>query len=47
LRNSTGIKGTPISGSGDEGQLAHKIIYAYQKTLQSIRKIRKNDRQNK
>jgi len=40
-------KGTPNSGSGEDGQLAHKKIYAYQKALQSIRKIYKNDGQNK
>ena len=40
-------KGTPNSGSGEDGQLAHKKRYALQKTLQSIRKIHKNNGQNK
>jgi len=47
MRNSTRRKGTPNSGSGEDGQLAHKKRYAHQKALQSIRKIRKNDGQNK
>jgi len=47
MRNSTRRKGTPNSGSGEDGQLAYKKRYAHQKALQSIRKIRKNDGQNK
>ena len=47
MRNSTRRKGTPNSGSGEDGQLAHKKRYAHQKALKSIRKIRKNDGQNK
>ena len=30
IRNSTRRKGTPNSGSGKDGQLAHKKRYAYQ-----------------
>jgi len=47
MRNSTRRKGTPNSGSGEDGQLAYIKRYAYQKPLKSIRKIYKNDGQNK
>jgi len=40
-------KGTRNNGSGEDGQLAHKRRYAYQKVLQSIRKIYRTDGQNK
>jgi len=41
MRNSTRRKGTLNSGSAEDGQLAHKKRYAYQKALESIRKIYK------
>jgi len=47
IQNLRSRKGTPNSVSGDDGQPAHKKRYAHQKALQSIRKIRKNDEQNK
>jgi len=47
MRNSTRRKGTPNSGSGEDGQLAHIKRYAHQNPLKSIRKIYKNDGQNK
>jgi len=47
MRNSIRRKGTPNSGSGEDGQLAHKKRYAYQKPIKSIRMIHKNVGQNK
>jgi len=36
-----------IAAVAKTDKLAHKKRYAYQKTLQSIRRIHENDRQNK
>jgi len=37
----------PNSSSSEDRQLAHKKRHAYQKILQSIRRIHENDGQNK
>jgi len=47
MRNSTRRTGAPNTGSGEEGQMVHKKRCAHPKALKSIRKIRKNDGQNK
>jgi len=46
MRKSKRRKGKSNSGSGEEGKMAHKKI-RLSKNLQSIRKIYKNDGQNK
>jgi len=43
----TSVGTDPSDSSGEDGQLAHKKKYAHQKSLQSVRKIHKNDGQNK
>ena len=43
MRNTTRRKRTPNGSSSEDRQLAHKKRYAYQKTLQSIRRIHEND----
>jgi hypothetical protein len=45
--NTARRKRTPNSSSSEDRQLAHKKGYAYQKTLQNIRRIHENGGQNK